>query len=246
MAQGISQDAPAFYVVYLDSQRGEALIMFDEMFVLRIPAILLALTIHEFAHGWVAYRLGDTTAADAGRLTFNPLAHLDPFGALMLMFGPFGWARPVPVNILNLRNRRQGVFWVSAAGPLSNILLAVAVGLFVRFSGVLSVLPESSATGYVGKFILLLVTLNLGIAFFNLLPIPPLDGSKILLSLLPHQHAQTYMRFAARAPQVFLILIMVEWVLNIPTISLILGPVFRPFLGFWLGMIFGSGPISTF
>ncbi len=222
-----------------ESVFNKGLHVIDELFFLRIPAILVALTIHEFAHGWVAYRMGDNTASDAGRLTFNPMAHLDPFGALMLMFGPFGWARPVPVNVYNLRDPKKGIFWVSAAGPLSNILLAVVVGLLVRFTGVLDMLPGSSSANYFKQFLFILVTLNLGIAFFNLLPIPPLDGSKILMSLLPGRQAQGYMRFAARAPQVFLILIMVEWVLNIPTISLVLGPLFRPFLGFWLGLIFG-------
>lgn len=106
--------------------------MNPELFILRIPAILFALTIHEFAHGWVALRFGDTTAQDQGRLTLNPFAHLDFFGTAMLLFGPFGWAKPVPVNGYNFKEPKKGILFVSLAGPLSNIISAFLFGYLLR------------------------------------------------------------------------------------------------------------------
>ncbi|MDP3934847.1 MAG: site-2 protease family protein [Candidatus Giovannonibacteria bacterium] len=161
-------------------------------FIFQIAILMLSVIIHEVSHGAVAYALGDSTAKDEGRLTLNPVNHLDPFGSILLpmltyLAGGFifGWAKPVPYNPYNLKKPR----WlgkispdalVGAAGPLSNILLAVIFGFFIRFGGVYAFLPP--AFFQIASFI---VFLNLILAIFNLVPIPPLDGSKVLFAFLP-------------------------------------------------------------
>ncbi len=214
--------------------------MMTEQLLIRIPVILLVLTIHEFSHGWIAYRHGDMTAKMQGRLSFNPLMHLDPFGTLMLLFGPFGWARPVPVNPAQLKDPRRDSVLVSAAGPASNILTAIIAGNIFQFLFFLDPfgLQASAATPYIQQFGTLFINISLGIAFFNLLPVPPLDGSKILAGLLAPDKAQRYMRVAQYVPMIFLTLIIGEWALNIPLISPILYPLYGPFRRFWFLFIF--------
>lgn len=150
---------------------------------LTLPAIILGLTFHEYAHGWVAYRLGDTTAAAYGRLTINPVAHIDPIGFILLMLAGFGWAKPVPVNPYNFKGDiKQGMLLVSLAGPVTNLLLAtisaVALGLFANMN-----IP------YFNIIMQYMIIINVVLAIFNLIPIPPLDGSKILAGLLPGRQA---------------------------------------------------------
>src|SRR5690554_729966 len=145
-----------------------------EQIILGIPALLLAISVHEFAHGYAAYRLGDPTAKHHGRLTLNPLAHLDPIGALMLLIFRFGWARPVPVNSAYFKDRKKGTLIVSVAGPLSNILMA---WLFFNLVRILpNRMPTFALAQTVYHFLLLNLNYNLGLAAFNLLPLPPLDG----------------------------------------------------------------------
>ncbi len=177
----------------------------------------MSVVVHEVAHGYVASLLGDQTARYAGRLTLNPIKHLDPIGSVIVplitsMGGfIFGWAKPVPVNPYNLRPQRWGEFWVAAAGPLSNIVLALAFSAVIRFGG--STLPES--------FVAIcssIVLINLVLAFFNLVPIPPLDGSKVLFSLLPI-HLGKIRDFLERY-SLFLVLIFILflWRLFLPLI----------------------------
>ncbi len=148
--------------------------------LLSLPAVLWAITFHEFCHGYAAYRLGDPTAARMGRLTLNPLAHLDPVGALMLLIFRFGWAKPVPIEPRHFKFPKRDIIIVSLAGSAGNFLSAVACGLLVK------VLPGPFiAIPALGRFIVLMVLINLGLGVFNLIPIPPLDGSKILYVLLP-------------------------------------------------------------
>lgn len=139
-------------------------------------ALILAITVHEFAHAWVADRLGDPTARLAGRVTLNPLAHLDLVGTLALLLFRFGWGKPVPVNDRNFKHPLIDELQVSLAGPFANLALAVATGVIVR----LIILPELAVI-----FASLLVQINLVLMVFNLLPIPPLDGSRILKLFLP-------------------------------------------------------------
>ncbi|MFA7468886.1 MAG: site-2 protease family protein [Desulfotomaculaceae bacterium] len=149
--------------------------------ILLLPAIIIGLTFHEFAHGWVAYQFGDDTAKRHGRLTLNPIAHIDPLGFIMLMVARFGWAKPVPVNPYNMRvNPKKGMLYVSLAGPLMNFILAVIAAVILRAaiaSGLNSIIFF--------QMIYYMVFINLVLAVFNLIPVPPLDGSKILSGLLP-------------------------------------------------------------
>jgi Zn-dependent protease len=150
-------------------------------FALVAIPLLFSIIIHEVAHGWVAYRMGDPTAKWSGRLTFNPLSHLDPIGTLMLFLAGFGWAKPVPVNFNNLSDKRKGLIFVSSAGILANILLAFIAQLFIRlFSGSSS----GIAVILVYKVCYIVSYINITLAALNLIPIPPLDGSKILMGIL--------------------------------------------------------------
>jgi Zn-dependent protease len=210
-----------------------------QLFILRFPAILLALTIHEYAHGWVAWRCGDTTARMAGRLTMNPVSHLDPFGAIMLLFGPFGWAKPVPVNIYNLKNPKRDIIYVSAAGPAVNILFALLAGYLYRLI-YLSPWGTHVAVPHLEQFLAILLQINIGISFFNLLPIPPLDGSKILMGFLPSPILERYINAVRHVPMIFVVLICIEWGFRIPIISLLLNPIYIPYSRFFLFLIFGG------
>jgi len=155
-----------------------------ELFILLIPPLLLALTIHEFAHGFVAYLLGDPTAKNAGRLSFNPLKHLDPLGTIVLFVTQaIGWAKPVPVNPNYFKKPWRDMAIVSFAGPASNFLLAIFFGII--FHILYNLGQGGSNWTPLLKMAYLGIQLNIGLAIFNLLPIPPLDGSKILAKFLP-------------------------------------------------------------
>ena len=163
-------------------------------FLLWFPAVVIALTVHEFAHAFVADRLGDPTARALGRVTLNPLSHLDLMGTILLIVMHFGWGKPVPVDTRYLRNPKRDMLIIAAAGPAINVATAVIIGLGLRLLG-----PELLATeagGYLYLGLQVLVLLSLLLAFFNLLPIPPLDGSKVLMGLLPAPLASAYARRA--------------------------------------------------
>ncbi len=160
-------------------------------FVFQIGILIFSVVIHEVSHGFAALMLGDHTAEEEGRLTLNPLPHIDPFGSVILpamsyLFGGIiiGWAKPVPYNPNRLRNRAWGPALVGIAGPAANIFLAVAFGLLLRF------FPFAADTGFLGNLSAIAGTialLNLTLAIFNLVPIPPLDGSKVLFAILPRR-----------------------------------------------------------
>jgi len=143
-----------------------------------IPAVVIALTFHEYAHAVVAYKLGDPTAKYSGRLTLNPVSHVDPIGMLMLFFAGFGWAKPVPVNPYNLRDPKRDMVLVSLAGPMSNLILAVLFSFLFR---IFYIFGSQALIDVVYK----IIWINIVLAVFNMLPIPPLDGSKILTRVIP-------------------------------------------------------------
>jgi Zn-dependent protease len=170
--------------------------------------LIIAMSVHEFSHGWVAYRLGDNTAKFSGRLTLNPLAHIDPFWTLLLPLFlfistqgrfVFGAAKPVPINYWSLKNPRRDIFLIGLAGPLSNFIFAALL------SAIAHVMPLSSLMSFL---VANLILINVVLGVFNLIPIPPLDGSKIFMSLLPERAA---MKFARLEPVAFIILLALIW-----------------------------------
>ena len=157
--------------------------------LMRVITVLLAISIHEMAHGFLAYKLGDPTAKFDGRLSLNPLRHIDPFGALCMFFFGFGWAKPVMVNPNYFKKYKRDMALTALAGPVSNILLGfIGVIIWVHLSPIVN-------NAYFSMFITMFVTLNISLAVFNLLPIPPLDGSKIFLPLLPSRVYYDIMRY---------------------------------------------------
>jgi Zn-dependent protease len=154
--------------------------------LLSIP-LLYSIIIHELAHGWVAYQMGDPTAKIAGRLTLNPSKHLDPIGTLMLFITGFGWAKPVPINLSYIRNRRKGLILVSSAGIVANTILAFLAML-------ISHIFTQSQSSAVSKIIYYMMQINIVLASFNLIPIPPLDGSKILMDITSERFQYTLSR----------------------------------------------------
>ncbi|MGQ0549259.1 MAG: site-2 protease family protein [Armatimonadota bacterium] len=172
-----------------------------EALLISVPAILIAVTVHEFAHALIADRLGDSTARTLGRLSLNPIVHLDLLGTVLFVVAGFGWAKPVPVNPRNFTNWRQGMMLVAAAGPLANITLMFILGLVFQ----LGLIERRTVPGLI---VLTTIHINAILAIFNLLPIPPLDGSKILAGLLPPAQAIAYDRLAAYGPVLLLLLLV--------------------------------------
>ena len=171
-----------------------------------IVVLLIAFTVHEFAHAFVAYKLGDPTAKDQGRLTLNPMEHIDPLGTILILIAGFGWARPVPVNRYHFKNPRLAGVLVSLAGPVSNLLIAI-IGYFIYFS-----IEASGSTAeafiYVRMFLTILINLNILLFVFNLLPIPPLDGYRIIEDLVPVNVRAKMTQYEQYGVLIFLILIV--------------------------------------
>jgi len=207
------------------------------------PPILLALTVHEYAHGWVAYKYGDPTAKYAGRLTLNPLAHLDFLGTLMLFLIHLGWAKPVPVNPYNLRNPKRDMMWVSFAGPGANLLTALICGLIIRFFGLLpaGIDYRTSLLGIFLQMVAVGLVINVVLAIFNLIPIPPLDGSKILMGLLPPQYEHQFAQLERFGPFLLIFLVLVPSMMGIN----ILWMVIQPFVSFF-SFLFAGIDLSRF
>ena len=200
---------------------------FDENMIFRIPALLIALTIHEYAHARVAVWLGDDTPRVMGRLTLNPIAHLDPFGLIMLWLFKFGWAKPVQINPNNFKNWRNGTILVSLAGPGSNILMAFLAVITYGILAKLQLLSSGVATvlDYTYSY-------NIIFAIFNLIPLPPLDGSKVLINLLPGHQAEVLERIEPYAPFILLALVYFD------IINVIIAPFYNG-LSFMINQIAG-------
>ncbi|MBI3872982.1 MAG: site-2 protease family protein [candidate division Zixibacteria bacterium] len=210
--------------------------------ILYLPVLLFALTFHEAAHAWMAYRLGDPTARLLGRLTLNPLPHIDIWGALMLVIsGVFGWAKPVPVDPRRFANPKQGIFLTAAAGPASNVLLAIGCGILIRLMvarGWGSSIPEGFS-GTVGRIFAMGLVMNLSLAFFNLIPLPPLDGSKILYGLAPAHWEAAILQMERVGPLFLMLLIMVGFVTGFSPIWFLIGPIISVLTYILSGVPFG-------
>jgi len=191
--------------------------------IMLVPA-LLAITCHEVSHGYVAYRFGDNTARSLGRLTLNPLKHLDIIGTLMVFLVGIGWAKPVPVDFRNLRNPKRDMIWVAAAGPITNFLLAALSALALRSIMFLeqqyaSVLAISSFLEPITLMLGFSVYINLLLCLFNLIPVPPLDGGRVLVGILPDRQAAAYSRIE---PYGMILIIVLVFFTNI--FSYVLAP----------------------
>ena len=176
-----------------------------EEILIRIPVLLITVTVHELSHGYAAWLLGDPTAKNEGRLSLNPLKHLDPVGTIMIIFSRIGWAKPVPVNPAYFKNRKRGTILVSIAGPLSNLVIAFAGVLLYLVLFRIGLMEESIFM----KFLLSFFITNISLAVFNLLPVPPLDGSRILSGVLPDKRYFGIMKYERYIGMVFLLVVLV-------------------------------------
>ncbi|MDE5670688.1 MAG: site-2 protease family protein [Eubacterium sp.] len=190
---------------------GEPALIFAVVFS-RIFVVFFCLPIHELAHGWAAYKMGDSTAKNLGRLTFNPFAHLDLFGTIMLFLFGIGYANPVPVNTRNFRNPKKGMIVTALAGPGSNLLMAFA---FICLYYIVLLLPQSLVVSFIAYFFDFAATVNVSLAVFNLLPIPPLDGSKVIGFLIPSKAYFKILQYE-RYIMIALLLLLFTGVLNTP------------------------------
>ncbi len=195
--------------------------------MISIIALLPALTFHEWAHGYMAYKLGDATAKADGRLSLNPLDHLDPFGTLMLLIMGFGWAKPVPVNTRHFKKPRRDFALTALAGPMMNFIVA----LISAFLFVLTwyIVGYNDLTGITSDAILMIfdysMVFNIGLGLFNLIPLPPLDGSNILMCMLPNSLAAKYSRVRYYSGYIFIGLILLQYV---PVLDFIPDLIFAP------------------
>lgn len=209
-----------------------------------VAIMLMSVVIHEVAHGYAADMLGDPTARFSGRLTLNPLRHIDPVGSilvpLLLIISQsgllFGWAKPVPYNPYNLRNQRLGTGLVGVAGVLANFFLAIVFGLILRFSGLS---PNEVLIEPFYRLVAIIVGLNLVLGIFNLIPIPPLDGSKVLFSLLPFR----FMRFQQTMEQYWFLFIIVVFFFGSAIIVPVLSVLFALITGYSVGVYALALPI---
>ena len=198
-----------------------------EVLALLIPVLLFALVFHEFSHGWVANKLGDPTAKHQGRLTLNPLVHLDPFGSMMILFVGFGWAKPVPVDSRYLANPRTDMMKIAFAGPASNLLLAFIGGMLIRI------------TGYMGpltSMLIIFTQINISLAVFNMIPIPPLDGSQIFSGIMLQRNPQLVMKLQMYGPQILLGLILFGMLTGVSLIWTVMSPFVNFFMFLFSGM----------
>jgi len=200
-----------------------------EVLVILIPVLLFALVFHEFSHAWVANKLGDPTARYAGRLTLNPIAHLDPIGGLMILFVGFGWAKPVPVDPRHLKNPREDMMKIAFAGPVSNLLLAFIAGTIYRsgyFHGNMVIM----------MILFIFIQINIRLAVFNMIPIFPLDGSQIFSGLLIRTNPDLVRNLQIYGPQILLGAILISYFTPISPINWIIKPFEVFFLFLFAGM----------
>ena len=193
---------------------------------------MFALSFHEFAHAWMASKCGDNTAAKMGRLTLNPMAHLDVMGSLMILFVGFGWAKPVPVDSRNLRDPRKDMMKVAAAGPLSNLLLAMLAGMAWRLLGGTNLLLDTNFPVLIFYF----TQINIALAVFNLIPVSPLDGSQIFSGYLMKTNPELAWKIQSYGPQVLFGLILFGYITGFSILWFIM----KPFVNFFMLLFIGG------
>ena len=211
---------------------------FFKLAIIGIPILFFSLTVHEFSHAWTANRMGDPTAKQMGRMSLNPLVHIDLLG-LLVMVGSgfrFGWAKPVPVNPFNFRDWRKGMFLVSIAGPASNILLAIAAAAVFHLVSFVGLDPQMS--NVMQQFLYFMILVNCALAFFNMIPLPPLDGSKILISLLPPRYEPFAMALERYGPMILLGIIFLGFMM--PGRGSIIWMIIGPFVDLMLTILIGK------
>lgn len=190
------------------------------LFIAIFIALVISITFHEFFHVLVAKLSGDSTGERMGRLTLNPLVHLDPWGTLAILFIGFGWGRPAPFNPYNLRNQKYGPALVALGGPFSNLLLIIIFGIVLKI-----IYPILGAFNYLTIFLQVLVGFNGVLMIFNLIPIPPLDGSYLLRVILSNKFAYISDWLDLNGPRILLILILISWLFNISIFGYIISPI---------------------
>ena len=198
-----------------------------EVLLLLVPVLIFALCFHEFAHAWVAYKLGDPTAKQSGRLTLNPLAHLAPMGSLMILIIGFGYAKPVTVDARYLKNPRTDMMKVAFAGPAANLLLAFVGGMIIR---------AHIVGGSLILMLYLFTQINIMLAVFNMIPIPPLDGSQIFSGLMVRKNPNLVMKLQMYGPQILFGLILIGYLTEISPLWWAMSPFVNFFLFLFAGI----------
>ncbi|MFW5985188.1 MAG: site-2 protease family protein [Halanaerobiaceae bacterium] len=201
--------------------------------IVMLPIFLLAISVHEVAHGYVSYLLGDPTAKNAGRLTLNPIAHLDPVGALVLVITRmYGWAKPVPIDPRYYKNPRQGMMYVGLAGPGANFVMAILFSLIwmlmLQFRLVSLYMNPQSIRGIIATMIITGIQINIALGVFNLIPVPPLDGSKILRGFLPRKYDRYF--YMLEGPQGMILIFILLF-------TGILGGIIRPIINLFMSVL---------
>ncbi len=206
--------------------------------IIQLPILLISLTIHEFSHGYVAYMLGDDTAKRAGRLTLNPISHIDPFGLIMLFIARIGWAKPVPINPYNFNDQKRDMAISAAAGPVSNFVFAIILSVIfnlIKKADPNIIYTASGMTQFWLGMLLYAILINLALGIFNLLPIPPMDGSKILGGFLSDEAYYKYTAQEQKGAQILIIILLVSFVFRLN----IIGAIIMPPLNFFLNLLTG-------
>ena len=205
-----------------------------EVLIILLPILIFSLCFHEFSHGYIAYKLGDHTAARNGRLTLNPLAHLDPIGSLMILFVGFGWAKPVPVNPVNFSNPRLDMMKVAFAGPASNLLLAFTGGLMMRLVNIFGLLQSEMFIQTLYFFIFI----NISLAVFNMIPIAPLDGSQIFGNMISKNNPELAWKLQMYGPKILMGAILIGMVTPFSILGFLMMPFVKMFMYLFTGISF--------